>query len=139
MPVLPRPTSRMTTYLPILSGMRAPGLGSGTDLEAGSVIGWWRVVRDGASGYGVARSSDCDATLTQSAATAAAARRGHSRSAALSAEMLVTGMRELHHTTVAHHDGAGLGAQHADARIAPFLRRQLRGEARDVLRRDRET
>src|SRR5438034_5383904 len=30
MPVLPRPTSLTTTYLPILSGMRLTGLASGT-------------------------------------------------------------------------------------------------------------
>src|SRR6516164_1871557 len=139
MPVLPRPTSLMTTYLPILSGMRPPGLGIGTDLEAGSVIGW-RDCRDGASGYGVARSSDCDVSLTRFAATAAAAPCGRRTAAALSAEMLVTRMRELHHSTaVAHHHGAELGAQLADARIAPLLRRQLCGEARDILRRHSET
>jgi hypothetical protein len=33
--VLPRPTSRMTAYLPILSGMRAAGLAGGTVFEAG--------------------------------------------------------------------------------------------------------
>src|SRR5215469_13201991 len=98
MPVLPRPTSLMTTYLPILSGMRAPGLGIGTDLEAGSVIGG-AIARDGASGYGVARTSDCDVTLTRYAATAAGARSDQRRAAAASAKMLVTRMRELHHST----------------------------------------
>src|SRR5690349_7900315 len=115
----------MTTYLPIRSGVRPPCLDMGTDLEAGSVIGW-----RGFSGrrirIRVVRSSDCDARLTRFAA--AAARPKHARRAgkARSQKMFVTRMRELHHSPIAHHHGARRRAQRADARVTPLLRRQLR-------------
>ena len=63
MPVLPRPTSLMTVYLPILSGMRATGFAAGTDVLADNDMA--RVSRDGASGYGLAPTPDCDAPLTR--------------------------------------------------------------------------
>jgi len=52
--------------------------------------------------------------------------------------MLVAGMRELHHRPVAHHNGAGSGAELADARVPPELRWQLlreRGYRWDAERR----
>ena len=92
----------------------------------------WRVAnRNGASGYGVARSGDCDASLTR---PGAAAQPGRLRSG----KVLVSGMRELHHSTLALHDRAWCGTQRADARVAPTLRRQLCGEARHAIGVHRE-
>src|SRR5689334_7206666 len=123
----------MTTYLPIRSGVRPPGLGMGTDLEAGSVIGWRRF--SGRLRIRAVRSSDCDAPLTRSAADAALPKHARRAGKARSQEMLVTRMRELHHSAIAHHHSARRGAQRADARVTPLLRRLLREQPCNVVGR----
>src|SRR6266853_2989077 len=96
-------------------------------------------VRRGVSGYGLAPPCDCDASLTPSRTrTSAAPARSLREAQGPSGEMLIPGMRELHHSTVANHHRPRGGAQRADAAVAPALRRQLGEELRQLLRMHRE-
>src|SRR5579863_3079581 len=126
----------MTEYLPILSGMRPPGLAGGIDFEAGSVMACRRQPRmledtvppRGAAVMHASRSPRCVRRARHAAAACAADSSG---------EMLVSGMRELHHSTVARDVDPGSRAQHADLTVIPLCRRQLAlelGPARRVHR-----
>src|SRR5580658_7173691 len=63
-----------------------------------------------------------------------ARRRATRNSYGASGEVLISGMRELDHSTVAHDNRSGALAQRADARVSEALRRQLAKQPRDVFR-----
>src|SRR5579875_163194 len=113
----------MTEYLPIFSGIRR---------EGASGEAWDGMVRTATGEAAAEYERDWRVTVMQpspvcgrrAALAAGAAARGGG-----SVEVIESPMREIDHRPAAHDDRAGLAAQHADARIAPFLGRQS-GEQR---------
>src|SRR5690349_335083 len=107
MPVLPRPTSLMTTYLPIFSGiLRGAALGGGLDLGAGADM-----TREFSETARQDTVSVLSATVMHaSAASGVAVRSVNHCKQVLFPEMIVAGMRELHHVPVLHDHCAGRAA-----------------------------
>src|SRR6202042_2162135 len=103
----------MTTYLPILSGIFAPGLAGGMVLEAGNDMSaaCKRTARQD-------KVSHRRMTVMHASGARPRARAAHGRAPRAvqrdSAEVLITGMRELHHSPFAQHLCADCRAQRAE-------------------------
>src|SRR6185437_144473 len=134
-PVLPRPTSLITTYLPIFSGMRRCGTGLGDGVDSADMGSRNRQKRGTA--YGPEQRPYCDASRRVLCPC------GHPRPSVrgvLGVEVTESRMREVHHTRIAsQHAGTWGRDQNADPAIAPLFRRHLSTQACDGVRMRSET
>src|SRR5579862_5185398 len=81
------------------------------------------------TGYCLRPQHDCDADLTASGGAHASAK---TRKQPLFPEMIIAGMRELHHVPVIHHRSARCLANDANGTIAPAFRGEFLAELADV-------